>query len=238
MEQLYFDKIAKDYDKQQKIYIPRYDEILSILVSTIPFNKNKKINVLDLGCGTGNLSLKILKSFPNAKVTCLDLSNEMLNVVKGKLKRYKNRVEFIYHDFGEENIKGFYDAILSSFAIHHLTNDKKRKLFKGIYNALKFSGCFFNADLVLTESKILGKMYEKILNKHLDKALWSGRITKEEIKRRLIAKKKHKHKGKEIDIPAKSEDQIKWLKDANFSDVDCVWKYLGIAIYGGYKIKK
>lgn len=238
MEQLYFDKIAKDYDKQQRVYIPKYDEILKILVSMIPFNKNKKIRVLDLGCGTGNLSLQILKSYPNARVTCLDLSKEMLNVTKEKLRKYKNQVKFIHRDFGEESIRGLYDVILSSFAIHHLTNYKKRKLFKEIYESLKFGGCFFNADIVLTDSKILGKMYEKILDKYPDKTLWSGKILKERIKKSLIAMKKFKHKEKETDIPAKLEDQIRWFKDVGFSDVDCVWKYLGIAIYGGYKIKK
>jgi len=212
---------AADYDDLIAKLIPFYNEQHELIIELVPFTVDYRFKALDLGAGTGALAAKILEKYPAVEVTAFDLSAEMLNICRQKLAPFKRQVNYKTGDFSSDDIGADYDLILSGLAIHHLPDDQKRTLFKHIFQALKPGGLFINRDIIVGPTPYLEKLYEKI---------W----------RRLI-----KQNGEndqrwfndylEEDIPATLDQQLDWLKEAGFEDVDCYWRYLNFAIFGGRK---
>ncbi|MGK7941685.1 MAG: trans-aconitate 2-methyltransferase, partial [Crocosphaera sp.] len=156
------------FDTGIRQLIPHYDLMLDTLVTCVPKDAHR---VLELGCGTGELSLKLLQYCPDAKVVAVDYSPRMIEMAKSKLKdsEFRERITFIQADFGawangefKEEIGGNFSACVSSLAIHHLTDQMKHNLLTCIGKNLGEGGCFWNADPILQESTQLQDIYLKL----------------------------------------------------------------------------
>ena len=135
--------------------------MLEVITRCLPSTSRR---ILKLGCGTGELSLKILNRFPDAQVIALDYSPRMLQFAQDKITAvgYQQRSTGIQADFGDWannpeklDIGSEFDACVSSLAIHHLQNEMKLKLFERIAASFAQNGCFWNADPTLPESPAL-----------------------------------------------------------------------------------
>ncbi len=221
----HFQKWAKKYDtSEREKMIPRFHDFYGTAVNMISMKRNSAINILELGTGTGMLTELIAYSYTKAKITGIDLTDEMLSQAEKKLKRFKNRLTIKRGDFSSIPFGNNFDAVVSSLSIHHLTPDGKKKLYNKIYNSLKKGGIFLNADLVKSESDYIQKLYMKKWKEFMR----AGKADEESIKRRLKGVKK-------VDIYDTFEDQLDWLKRAGFKDVDVFWKYWNFAVFGGFK---
>jgi tRNA (cmo5U34)-methyltransferase len=136
----HFQRAAALFDKNFVRFAPHYKEAIEALVCALPFPKGAKISVADLGCGTGNITKAVLEEYPRARVTCVDLSQQMIAMSKAKLKAYKN-VEFYVADLRDFKF-GKYDVIVSSLVMHHLEGADKKVFYRKIYNSLKIGGVF------------------------------------------------------------------------------------------------
>jgi putative AdoMet-dependent methyltransferase len=104
--------------------------------------------ILDLGSGTGNLSLR-LNGFQ--KLVCVDISEKMLEIARQKMAHLA-AVEFVQSDLlGYFDGRPSFDAIISTYAIHHLTEDEKRLLFQKIYDSLEVGGAAVFGDLMFAD---------------------------------------------------------------------------------------
>jgi len=216
---------ATEYDIKIEKQIPKYREMREVIVSLLPFKKDASIRVLDLGIGTGNLSLKLLQKFSKADIVGVDKDKDMLKIALKKLRRLTSKIKLVRGNFGDFLPEGKYDAVVSLLSIHHLTDSQKRKLFKRIYQILKPKGIFANGDFVISHSKYVNRKSAKI-----EQAFMESQGMKEP---GLLTRK-----GEvcaEDDIPTTVENQIKWLKEAGFNEVDCPWKYFSYAICCGLK---
>ena len=216
-----FNENASQYDGQRKKLIPCFDDFYSIAISIAETNINNP-NVLDIGAGTGLLSSLILEKFPDANVTLIDLSEKMLDVAKDRFKANPN-ITYIIDDYTIYKFDKKYDVIISSLSIHHLTGDEKKQLFHNIYSSLNENGVFINADQVLGGTPNLESLYKRDWKYKVEN---SG-LSKEEI---LSGYERAK-----LDKMSTLEDQINWLKDAGFLDVDCVYKYFNFVVLFGRK---
>jgi len=216
-----FNENASQYDGQRKKFIPCFDDFYSIAISIAETNINNP-NVLDIGAGTGLLSSLILEKFPDANVTLIDLSEKMLDVAKDRFKANPN-ITYITNDYTIYKFDKKYDVIISSLSIHHLTGDEKKQLFHNIYSSLNENGVFINADQVLGGTPNLESLYKRDWKYKVEN---SG-LSKEEI---LSGYERAK-----LDKMSTLEDQINWLKDAGFLDVDCVYKYFNFVVLFGRK---
>ncbi|MDD5688123.1 MAG: class I SAM-dependent methyltransferase [Elusimicrobia bacterium] len=218
----HFEKEAKEFDKMFFKVAPHYIDVVDILVSAIPFEKNSRINVVDLGCGTGNITKALLKRYPNANVTCVDIAKSMLEMAKNKLKKYKN-VKYWCVDITKFDYSPKYDVIISSLVLHHIEEKDKYKFYKKIYNSLKQNGVFYTADFVLGSNPHLQKMYlsrwEEFLRRN-----WN----EQQIKAIFL-------KHKQEDRPCKLITELELLNKTGFKDVDAIWKQFNFAVYGGQK---
>src|SRR5215831_10488798 len=121
----HFEQEAMEFDRIIVGLIPHYAEMVQALVAAIPFDGNVQIQVVDLGCGTGTVAKQVLKMFPRAEVTCLDLADNMIAMAKAKLRSHP-RVRYITGDFATLYSSSTYDAIVSSLALHHLVTDEDK----------------------------------------------------------------------------------------------------------------
>lgn len=216
----HFENGAKKFDKRFFKIVPFYQEIMDVLISAIPFKENKKIKVIDLGCGTGNITKALKERYPKAEVMCIDLAKNMIELAKAKLRKY-NDIEYWCGDIRKFDYNKKYDAIISSLVLHHVDKKEKRRFYRKVFNTLEKGGVFYSADLILASNKHLEGMY---LGKW--KAFMRRHFSLFQINKML------KHKDDE-DRPIKLTTEIKLLTDIGFKDVDVIWKYYNFTVYGG-----
>jgi len=218
----HFEDEAEEFDKTILKLIPHYTEMIEALVLSIPFEKDKKIKIIDLGCGTGTIALKIKTAFPNSEISCLDIAENMIKMAQIKLGE---NIDYYVNDFYKFNFDKKYDVIVSSLALHHLANDEDKKMFyEKIYNALTDNGVFYNADMVLGSNSHLQDLYMAKW-----KTFMGRNVSLDEIENKWIEQYKAE------DRPASLMINIDLLKETGFKNIDVIWKYYNFCVYGGYK---
>ena len=85
----HFEEEASEFDNIILKLVPHYTQMIDALVLAIPFNQKDPIKVIDLGCGTGYVSMNIKERFPNSNLTCLDFAENMIAKAKLRLSKYK-----------------------------------------------------------------------------------------------------------------------------------------------------
>ena len=211
-----FDEVAEHYDHQRESLIPCFHDLYSITVDLAQW-KNSKPNILDIGAGTGLLTKFLFEKYPEAEFTLIDLSEEMLKVAKSRFEDFE-KFKYIVADYTAYNFENF-DLIVSSLSIHHLKDNDKEKLYKKIYNALNPGGIFLNADQVIGPTKNLDNSYQ--IN-------WMELLNNSDLSK---SEKTSALERMKFDKPATLEDNLKWLKNCGFEDVDIYYKYYNFCIF-------
>ncbi|WP_373530090.1 trans-aconitate 2-methyltransferase [Nostoc sp.] len=223
-----------DFDTGIRQLLPRYDEMLEVITFCVPSTSRR---ILELGCGTGELSLKILNRCPDAQVIALDYSPRMLQFAQDKITAagYQQRWTGMQADFGDwannpENldIGSEFNACVSSLAIHHLQDEMKLKLFERVAASLTQDGCFWNADPTLPESPVLAEVYKAAREE------WSVQqgISLTEIGAKRGASSTQGYSSQ--DQLASLDAHLQMLSKAGFKTVAVPWKYYGLAVFGGW----
>lgn len=217
-----FDAVASQYDGQRKYIIPDLDGFYGAAVWAADWPGDNPF-VLDIGAGTGLLSAMILKKFPFATLTLLDISDRMLEVARRRFLGCP-RVRFVVADYSRENLSGRYDIVCSALSIHHLEHEDKQQLFRKIYRILSPGGIFVNADQVEAPSDWLSLKYREYWDSHLARAT----LDPKELEAAKIRRET-------LDKNAPLLDQLRWLMEAGFSGVDVVYKNRTFCVFVGKK---
>ncbi|MBR8836615.1 MAG: class I SAM-dependent methyltransferase [Stigonema ocellatum SAG 48.90 = DSM 106950] len=237
MQQLFPGEIfanTADFDTSIRQMLPRYDEMLEVITRCLPSTSRR---ILELGCGTGELSLKILNRCPDAQVIALDYSPRMLQFAQGKITAcgYQQRWTGIETDFGHWannpetlNIGTEFDGCVSSLAIHHLKDEMKLKLFERIRQSLAQGGCFWNADPILPESPALAEVYKAAREEW---AVQQG-TNLTEVRSKVGVTTTYGYSSQ--DRLATLEAHLQMLSKVGFETVAVPWKYYGLSVFGGW----
>lgn len=217
--------------------MPFADVQIEVLVKIISvWNPNIK-KVVDLGCGDGILGRAILNNYPEIELSCVDFSEPMLERAKNNFQK-NELVDFINADLSNSDWKdvfnksGGFDLIIAGFAIHHLTNNRKKELYKEIYELLNRGGIFLNLDHVAPTTKDLENIYNDLF---IDKLFLYQRKNNLDISREMIAKKYLSSHNKEEIVLTSLEVQCEWLREIGYQNVDCYLKMFELALFGGRK---
>ena len=220
----HFEKEAREFDEIILQLIPYYEEIVEAALTIIQYDNKTRLKVMDLGCGTGTLAQKIKEKYPNSRITCVDIAQNMLKMAQSKLQNYSD-ISYQNEDFQELEFESEYDVIISSLALHHLKSEKqKKKFYNKIYRALAKKGIFINADMVLASNEEVQKVYMEKWKSFMQK-----NVSKKEVENKWIPKYHQE------DWPVKMMQHIQWLQNIGFKEVDVVWKYYNYAVYTGKK---
>jgi ubiquinone/menaquinone biosynthesis C-methylase UbiE len=114
-------------------------------------DRQAAIHILDLGAGYGALARFLLNYFSHATAVCQDGSAEMAKLGRRRMKAFKGRFKYVLGDFSKpgwsRRIKGPFDAIVSSIAIHNVRSPEIiRSIYEETYSLVKPGGCFLNFD--------------------------------------------------------------------------------------------
>lgn len=120
--------------------------------------KTTSPNILDIACGTGDLSLEALEQIPSASITGIDLARPMLDIFEEKASKV---TKDIFIEEGDVEALRFadasFDAITIGFGTRNFTN--LEIAFKEIYRVLKPDGIFINLELSKPRSFPMKQMY-------------------------------------------------------------------------------
>ena len=186
---------------------PRRAEGEAVLLDHIPHEVRR---VLDLGTGDGRLLAILQRERPSVAGVGLDSSALMLDTAR---KRFagNDRVELVDHDMADPLPDlGRFDAVISSMAIHHLEHDRKRALYTEVFDVLEPGGVFANFEHVASPTPRLHVAFFAAIGEPLAHEDASDRL---------------------LDV----ETQLGYLRQAGFTDVDCYWKWLEMALLIGVK---
>lgn len=206
-----FDAIATEYDSQREYVIPELQQFYSAAVWAAE-SAEPKPGILDIGAGTGLLSALMLQKFPDAHLTLMDISKNMLEVARQRFCGQVN-IQYIVSNYSRSELTGQYDIICSALSIHHLAPEDKRRLFGRIFSILKWGGLFINADQADGETKYFRQKYVDYWNDFLQ----NGPLNKE--KHAEIIRRRDT-----LDRNDKLSEQLQWLQECGFSDVDVVYR--------------
>lgn len=214
----FYDQLSNEYTSLISKCVPRYDEMLFNLFCYLP-KDFKPQRILDLGCGTGNLTAAILAHFPDAEIHVLDISADILKQCK---ERFKGNTNIHYHqqdfsalDFSNE----YFDLVVSSIAIHHIPDEQKLKLYQKIHHILKSGGIFEFADQTRGAT-------EEIYQKHIARwkeAAFSLGSTQENWDMWMQHQDDH-------DYHTEVSWHLEKLKSSGFETVDILWKNIMWAV--------
>jgi tRNA (cmo5U34)-methyltransferase len=214
-----FDATASAYDIDRSRLIPGCDTFYRWAIDLIP---PRASTVLDLGAGSGLLTVLVRKRFPQACIHLIDFSGPMLDLARQRLGDDPNLV-FHQADYLKQPLPQKLCAIVSSLSIHHTDDADKRQIFGKAYAALKPKGVFINADQVAGPTAVLDARY---------KALWLEQVRAAGASEQQIADSLYR---KQEDRCASVEDQIEWMRAAGFADADCWYKENCFAVFAGSK---
>ena len=219
----YFGYVAETYDRLQPIVAgPAYDRGLGMVVGLVPFDHDDAFEFVELGCGTAELSARVLEHFPRAGGTCIDNEPEMLQIARRKLESYGDRGNVQQADMTMSDIRRC-DVVLSSKAFHHLSPDDLTSVIGRIARVLRPGGCFILLDHMSAGPKWAEKVRQqsrRVYDRHVQAAIAAGRATQEETDARLAFKKKMKAEGKDTEYRHTADTILADMSKAGFHEAD------------------
>ncbi|HMF87960.1 MAG TPA: class I SAM-dependent methyltransferase [Gemmatimonadaceae bacterium] len=210
----YFGSMVESYDSLIHRAVPRYDEMIARLLDYLPTSAGR---VLELGSGTGNLSLRLADSLPDAELTFVDGSDEMIAVVRSRVadspSRSTRRIKYVESRFEDLDFPvPSFDLVVSSISLHHV--EDKSRLYARVRSFLKPGGRFCFADQIRGEPE---SNHQLNWERWLEFCREPGNCTPEEIDSLLQHAAAHDHYTTLTEHTA-------LLGRAGFSEIDCVWR--------------
>ncbi|MEU8548535.1 class I SAM-dependent methyltransferase [Streptomyces roseoverticillatus] len=138
------------WDRQQEWYLPDREERFRIMLDMVEAFAGPAPRVLDLACGTGTITARLLDRFPGAESTGVDLDPALLAIARGTFAG-DDRVRFVTADLKDPDWTARlphdrYDAVLTATALHWLHADPLRTLYGQLAGLVRDGGVLLNAD--------------------------------------------------------------------------------------------
>ncbi|MCC4317359.1 class I SAM-dependent methyltransferase [Streptomyces malaysiensis] len=240
------------WDRQQEWYMPDREERFRVMIDAVEAVAGRTPLVLDLACGTGSISDRVLRRLPGARTVCVDIDPVLLTIARGHFAG-DERVTFAEADLTDPDwterlpVTSF-DAVVTATALHWLDTEPLRRLYGTLAGLLREGGVFLNADHMYDESAPrLNAAMNALLTKGqarqrregaLDWADWWSRVADapalaEPAARRFALlgdPREPRPAGMKPDRPTATSWHLDTLREQGFAEARQVWCSAGDAL--------
>lgn len=225
-----YDRHAQAYDLYQSTVVPGYPELLDLVAKACQRFLPPEPRIIDLGCGTGNASLAILKRIP-ARIYLIDGSERMTGIAAEKISRANpdaimgsKVADLSGDDWDQGHGEGAYEAVVSTLVLEHLPFDRYKRTVEKCFRLLAPGGWLIAAEGYINEGIDMQEWFNQEMEgrrMRIDPAI-SDSVSRlrDEMENHYFA--------------SKEEKKIWWQK-AGFSSVTVIWQHLCIALMAGRK---
>ena len=144
---------------------------LELIANAAAATNPRATRLLDIGCGAGNYTLKLLERLPNLDVTLIDLSRPMLDKAQQRISAVSTgKLHTIQADMREVELgEAAFDIVVASATLHHLRTDQQwHDMFAKLHRALAPGGSLWIFDLVDYEFSPVREMMKQRYADYLD----------------------------------------------------------------------
>ena len=183
-------------------------------------------NLLDIGCGAGNYTLKMLSKIPDLNCTLNDLSLPMLERAKERIStNTSGKITVIQEDMRKLDLPDdHYDIIFAAATFHHLRTDADwEHMFTKVYKTLKPGGSIWISDLITHDSELINSLFHHNYGAYL-----------ETLGGKEYSKKVFDYIEYE-DTPRSLNYQLALLNKVGFTTTEILHKNSYFAAFGGIK---
>jgi tRNA (cmo5U34)-methyltransferase len=217
---------AADQDRAQRF---------QLMCDLLPFSNDARVTILDVGAGYGPVSKFILDRFTNATCIAQDGSTPMLQHARQIMASYGARFQPYQSDLFDKDWLpqqfGPFDATVSASCLHNLRDFQRiSEIYSDIRTHLKPGGIFLNLDLVNAPTLGLQQHYDRVTTMRRQRA----GASREDVEAMLRQGHQTATHAPAHAFPANLDEQLAALRAAGFTEVDCFWKELRQALFGGY----
>jgi len=213
----------EEYDRTIRTFIPAYEEMIATVVRWLQGHLPQGGLVVDLGAGTGALSLAVLDALPGARIELVDVDPGMLEAARFRLASHEGRYQVRGAAFTDPLTPC--DAVVASLALHHVAAlSDKRELYRRIREALRPGGLLLVGDAVVHEE---GPERRRIF------AEWSAFMQGHGIS--AAEAEAHFAQWAEEDRYQPLVAELAALAAAGFPRPECFWKRGPIGVFGGFR---
>lgn len=218
----FFNEVVSEYDSLIQRHVPRYAELFWSMFHYLPQNWVPQ-SILELGCGTGNLTLLLRRHFPDTPITAVDMAPAMCQATLEKVGAHQLKtIESSFTQLQQPDNSA--ELIMSSLALHHLMPDEHQVMIQNAYRWLKPGGYLVIGDGIRSLSPRLFAA---------DCALWDQLslehgVTPDELTQLVAHREAHDHY-------ATVEGMLSWMRKAGFEHPELVWRY---SVWGTFIAQK
>jgi trans-aconitate methyltransferase len=233
------------WDAQQAGYVPEREERFTVMLDALAALLPASFVALDLACGPGSISQRLLARFPEARAIAVDMDPVMLAVGQGALGTIDGRLRWVEADLaspgwlealGETRL----DAVLSTTALHWLEPEPLTRMYHDLGRLLRPGGLFLNGDNMAFGSAqpTLARLSQGALDEQWTDAAFAARgvETSEQwwealalepasaplitARNQLLAGKRRQESSPGFDV------HVAALRDAGFREAGTIWQVL------------
>ncbi|MGH7623115.1 MAG: class I SAM-dependent methyltransferase [Gemmatimonadaceae bacterium] len=242
-DQVDWNSWLERWDAQQSGYVPEREERFRVMLDVLEALLPDEFVALDLACGPGAISQRLLARFPAARCVAIDMDPVMLTLGQGALGTLGARVRWVDADLaaqgwvdsaGEASV----DAVLSTTALHWLSAPDLFALYRQLGALVRPGGVFLNGDnmdfgadlptvqRIVEEARDRDWSDQSFAARGIETAeQWWDALAREPSMTPLIAERGRRLAAKERPAATPSLDQhVAALRDAGFREVATLWQ--------------
>lgn len=233
------------WDAQQQGYVPDREVRFAAMFDALDALLPASFVALDLACGPGSISQRLLRRFPAAHAIAVDLDPVLLAIGRGALGSVDGRLRWVEADLESPDWLSALDetqidAVLSTTALHWLQPEPLNRLYHDLGRLLRVDGVFLNADHMAfgPELPTLARLSRRVLDEEWTDAAfaargietaeqWWGALASEPAFAPLLAQRTRRFAGKQRqESPPGFDAHVAALRDAGFREVGTIWQAL------------
>ncbi|WP_433532891.1 class I SAM-dependent methyltransferase [Micromonospora sp. CA-263727] len=230
------------WNGQQAAYVAHRDHRFEAMLDVLRLHSPHDLTILDLACGPGAITDRVLAGFPHASAVAVDYDPILLRVARGALAGYGSRAEVhdvdLVADGWEEALAGrTVDAVLSSTALHWLSPEQLLRVYRAAARLLPAGGVLLNADHLRYDEST--PSLREIARRHdawvqqeafaagaLSYSDWYAQAARHPELAGLAVERERRFADRPPQALAPLDFHLAALRAAGFAEVGTVWQYL------------